>query len=130
MGLRDIINIGSVVVVRGKEVPVFGINVVNLSHLVRDHGDTLNSLMQRQSSDFSVIYERSPDFVAAVIAYGTGCSQKDFKEEVEFVKQLSFSDQFTLLTAIWDETVPDPDSLKKFLGRLETMLVGPAQNQA
>lgn len=130
MSLRSILNVGSSVELRGRKVPINGITVQHLAHLVTDHWDTLNALLQHQRSDLEVVCQKSPDFVAAVIAYGTGASEKEFEEECKFAKTLSFSDQFTLLTAIWDETVPDPDALKKLLGRLEGMLVGPVGSQA
>lgn len=129
MGLRSVLNVGRTIVVRGQEIKINGVTLSQLAQLVKDHSDTLNNLFREGATDFSAVYKDSPVFVASIIAYGTGTPQAELEEEVRFINDnLSFVDQLQLVEAIWDETVPDGEALKKLLGRLDATLTGLEKN--
>ena len=128
MSLSQIVNLGKEVVIKGVTVKTNGITISNLARLVVEHGDTLASVMGGKL-DIKNVYHDAPQFVADVIAWGTGATPEKFREESEYASKLSFIDQLTILDAIWDETVPNEAELKKLLDRLETLLPGLVQHQ-
>lgn len=128
MSLSQIVNLGKEIPIKGVLVKINGITIVNLARLVVEHGDTLSSVMGGKL-DINTVYHDAPQFVADVIAWGTGATPENFRVESSYAAKLSFIDQLTLLDAIWDETVPNEAELKKLLDRLDTLLPGLVQHQ-
>lgn len=100
--LMDIAPSHRTVLVRGTDVEVTGVGVSGLTHLIgRFQG--MEGLLDGGLSVAS-IQAMGPEFVAAVIAAGTG-SPGDAKAEAVAAK-LPLHDQIGLLSAIIEETMP------------------------
>lgn len=127
MGLREVISAGREVTVKGHSIKVNGLSLYHLSRLVVEHGDALASIMGGKLS-MANVYHDAPKFVADVIAWGTGALDENFQEQSGLAAQLGIIDQMNLVEAVWDETVPSEEELKKLLGRVESMLPGLVQH--
>lgn len=110
MALKDIIIRPVVVMVGETPVEVKGLTLADIEAMVTAHHAELASLFEGTTS-LSDLAVKSPDFLALLIAHGAG--EPDM---VATVKGLPLGKQIELVTAVWEQTALDIDSLGKFLG--------------
>lgn len=113
--LSDIVGKNPTVTLRGVDIEITGISAKSFSVLIARFPQILEMLDGRASSfNLETLVAVGPEFVAAVLAAGTG-SLADPEAEKNAAR-LTLDDQFTLLEAIMKWTFAD---VGEFLARIE-----------
>ena len=103
--LSDVLGTPRTVEVRGKAIPVNGVQLEFIPVLYRRFPDEIRRLGEMTSFDTELLMTVLPALVAPVIAAGLGHPGDEREEAV--VRRLNFMEQARLLRAIWEETAPD-----------------------
>lgn len=121
VGLLDIVNVPETVMVREVPVPVHGVSVRGIAHLMTQFPEIREVLGGRQVDVTpELLVNRAPRAIAAVIAAGCGMPGDPQAEEV--AAGLGVDEQLELITAIIRKTLPG--GLSPFLKRLESLTKG------
>lgn len=126
MALKDLVPQPITIPVGVQSLTLHPLTLTDLANISRKHLPELTLLMEggAVASDMVALLEKSPQFVAMLIAYAS----KE-PDDIESAGNLAFATQLAALRAIWEASMVDEESLGKLLiavvagiGRLNTLL--------
>lgn len=123
--LKDIVVQKKTVEVPGQTASfdVQGLSLETITSLLESYSPELTAIFNGEA-DPTTLVTKSPLFVASLVALAA-----DEPDAIDTVRKLPFGVQLIALEAVWDLTLPDPDSLGKLVDRVIELVVPRSQEK-